>query len=246
VKRNTLVWDGLVRSFHILFGVGFLGAYLIAKFLGEDSSAFPYHMMLGLTIALMAGLRIIWLIAGTKWARITGLSLNPVELAQYMGSVFKKEAKQYAGHNPATSITLIVMLLLALSLAFTGYAYTQGNEAFEEIHPILANLFLFTVILHVAGVVLHSLVHRDGIVFGMVDGKKAVPDPDGLERGAPVAAVLFILASAFFCGSLFFSYNPSNATTRWPITGQVIQLGENEREGGGEQSGEYEEQENDD
>ncbi len=246
MKRNTLVWDGLVRSFHILFGVGFLGAYFIAKVLGQGSASFPYHMMLGLTIALMAVLRIIWLIAGTKWARVTGLSLNPVELAQYMGSVFKKEAKQYAGHNPATSITLIVMLLLALSLAFTGYAYTQGNESFEEIHPILANLFLFTVILHVAGVVLHSLVHRDGIVFGMVDGKKAVPDPDGLEGGAPVAAVLFILASAFFCGSLFFSYNPSNATTRWPITGQVIQLGENEREGGGEQSGEYEEQENDD
>lgn len=246
MKRNTLVWDGLVRSFHTLFGVGFLGAYFIAKVLGEDSASFPFHMMLGLTIALMAILRIIWLIVGTKWAKITGLSLNPIELAQYMGSVFKKEAKQYAGHNPATSFTLIAMLILALGLAFTGYAYTQGNEAFEEIHPILANLFLFIVILHVAGVALHSLVRRDGIIFGMVDGKKAAPERDGIERGAPVAAALFIIASAFFCGSLFFSYNPSNGTTRWPITGQVIQLGENEREGGGEHSGEYQEQENDD
>lgn len=243
MKRNTLVWDGLVRSFHILFGIGFLGAYLIAKFLGEDSSAFPYHMMLGLTIALMAGLRIIWLIAGTKWARITGLSLNPVELAQYMGSVLKKEAKQYNGHNPATSITLIAMLLLALSLAFTGYSYTQGNEAFEEIHPILANLFLFSVILHVAGVALHSFVHRDGIVLGMVDGKKTVPEQDGISKGSPIAAGLFIAASISFLASLLFSYNPSSGTTRWPLSGQVIQLGENEREGGGEEGEEHEEQE---
>lgn len=242
MKRQTLIWDGLVRSFHFLFAVGFLAAYVIAKILGEDSSAFPFHMILGLTIGLMAILRIIWLVVGTKWAKVTGLSLNPLDLLTYTTSVFSKESKQYSGHNPATSITMVLMLLLALSLAFTGYAYTQGNESFKEIHPILANLFLFTVILHVAGIILHSFVHQDGIALGMLDGKKVAPEEDGIKNSAPIAAAVFVAVSLFFFGSLLYSFSPATGTTKWPITGQIIQPGENEGEGqegreGGEEEG---------
>lgn len=98
--NRVLIWDLPTRLFHWLLSGGFITAAVISLALGEDSPLFPYHAIIGLTIALMVCLRIIWGLAGTRYARFGTFIFGPAAVIEYMKGTLVGGGKRYIGHNP--------------------------------------------------------------------------------------------------------------------------------------------------
>lgn len=209
-KTNVRVYDWPVRIFHWAFVVLFIASFFIANYFDDDAAQFPYHMLFGINLAFLVILRIFWGLIGTQYARFNSYKLSPKDLLQYLQDLFNKNSKVYTGHNPASSWAAVVMMLCALGLAVSGHFMVNGeDEMFEEVHEILANLFLITAILHVAGIIFHTIKHRDQVGLSMITGRKMVSKlSSGIEKNYLSVGLILLLATVFFGNHLWQNYDP--------------------------------------
>lgn len=226
--KNQLVYDLPMRLFHWLFASLFIAAFWIAKTVDDESATFAYHMLAGLLLCFTVLLRILWGFIGTKHSRFSSFALHPRDLISYFTTMLSGEKRKWAGHNPASSWASLAMFGFALALGVTGYLMSSGQkETFEDVHELLANGFLIVTLMHVAGVILHSIRHRDRIAVSMISGmKNEVAQMDSIPSSRPVAAILFITLVVAF--TLFLARNFDQQKQTLNFFGTTLQLGENE------------------
>ena len=221
------VYDLPTRVFH-WGGAGlFVGAYAIASLVDDESARFAWHMLAGLLLGLAVLLRLVWGLVGTRHARWTDLRLNPRQLAGYLKCVVAGGGRRWAGHNPASSWAALAMLALGLGLAGSGLAMASGvaPEWVEEVHELAANTFLAVVLLHVAGLAVHALRHRDGLPRSMVTGRKRdLPADEADVPARPLMALLLVAVLVAAGGSLVRAYQPATGTL--DLFGTRLVLGE--------------------
>jgi cytochrome b len=161
---RILVWDIPTRVFHWLLAISFAGAYVTA----ESDSWRLVHVTLGYTFAGLILFRLVWGLIGTRHARFSDFAFGPKRAVAYLRSLLSREPEHHVGHNPAGSWAIYAMLVLGLGIGASGYALYNdiGGEAFEEIHELLGNLMLGVVVIHIAAVLISSLLHRDRRIAG--------------------------------------------------------------------------------
>jgi len=174
-------------------------------------------------------LGLVWGVFGTQHARFSGFALNPKDLIGYFKGILSGEKKRWAGHNPASSWAAIIMMLLALGLAVTGYLMTSGpdKETFEDVHELFANGFVIVAVLHVAGIVLHTIRFQEMIGLSMIDGKKVeVPTDQKIASSRPAFGILLIGLVVAFGLHLFKNYDNQSGSLKF--FGTTLQLSESE------------------
>lgn len=226
--NKRLAYDIPTRLFHWLFAGLFITAFLIAKTIDDESPVFSYHMLAGFLLSFIVLLRIIWGFVGTRYARFNSFALHPKDLLHYFTGILSGSKRKWSGHNPASSWAGLVMFALALSLGTTGYLMANGQkETFEDVHELLANGFLVAVLMHIAGVILHMLRHRDALGLSMVLGTKTdVPENEAITNSRPVVALLFVGLVTTFAVHLASNFNIQKRTLNF--FGTTLQLGETE------------------
>ena len=227
------VYDLPTRVFHWSFAGLFAAAYAIANLVDDESARFAWHMLAGLLLGLAVLLRLAWGVVGTRHARWTDLSLDPRQLAAYLKGVVAGGGRRWAGHNPASSWAALVMVAMALGMVASGLAMATGiaPEWVEEVHEVVANTFLVVALLHIAGLVLHALRHRDALPASMLTGRKFGVSTEAAVPARGLVALLMLGLLVAGGATLVRAYDP--ATQALDLFGTRLVLGED----GGEAHG---------
>ena len=184
------VWDPLVRIFHW----SLVATFFIALLSGEEWESL--HVVAGYGVAGLVAFRLVWGLIGTPHARFTDFVRSPATVIAYLKDLAGHRARRYIGHNPAGG-WMIVALLVSLALTtLTGMAAhgtfkvaswllpvamahedeeegDDGEEGpFGELHEFFAYFTLLLVAVHVAGVIVSSVMHRENLVRAMITGRK--------------------------------------------------------------------------
>mgnify|MGYP001822827644 CR=1 FL=1 len=178
------VWDPVVRFFHWSLATAFLIAYI------TEEGLLPVHIWAGYLIASLLVIRIIWGFVGTHYARFSDFIYSPETIIQFLKSTLARRARRYLGHNPAGGAMIMLMIISLLATTTSGilllgaeeqagpvaHWFTQAGgfwgKALEELHELFANLTLLLVFIHIAGVIVESLIHKENLVSAMLDGFK--------------------------------------------------------------------------
>lgn len=236
------IYDLPTRVFHWTFAGLFVAAYTIGSTVDDASPRFVLHMLAGGLLAAAVLLRLVWGVAGTRHARLSDFSLSPAALVGYLRGVLSGQARTWAGHNPASSWAALVMMGLGLGMAATGLAMVAGvaPHAVEEVHEVLANTFLVVALLHVAGVLVHVLRHRDALPLSMVTGRKrGIPAGETDVRPHAGVAMAFVAVLVAVGAGVASRYDAGRGQVT--LFGQTLTLREAD-EGSGERSGADDEQ----
>lgn len=226
MKRRVLVWDIPTRLFHGLLAVAIFGAFIIALGVDDESATFPLHMLLGAVAAFLVGLRLLWGLVGTRYARFSSFAFGPRAVIEYFRGVITGSGKRFLGHNPGSAGAIFLMLALTPAVAITGALMGSGGEVLEELHEVLAYTLLSVIVLHVAGVMLHTLRHRENLPLSMVDGLKAGDPAEGIRGARPVVALLLLGLTTAWTVALVRGYDPNSRSLRLPVVGATLALGE--------------------
>jgi len=224
---KILVWDIPTRLFHWLFAGAFAVAYLTA----EAESFFPLHVFAGVLMLLLVAFRLVWGLVGSRYARFSSFRFQPKEGAKYFLQVITGRAQRYLGHNPAGSLAIYALLLLGATAALFGLATLLVGESFKEIHEALANAMLGVVVLHLGGVAVESLVHRENLAKAMVDGTKEGQPDEGIPSSRLLAGAVLLALVVGWGGIFVKGYDSAQQTLTLPFIGKSIAMSHPEEEG---------------
>lgn len=158
-----IVW-GFVGTKHARFSDFLFGPFAALRYL-HDLAMFRAPRHLGHSPA--GGFMVFLLLGGCMAIVASGL-------AGY-GAEGHGPLKGYVQGDRTVPSYAIVGTAMADEKEHEGRERRDGGEAgerYEELHEVLANLVLALVVLHIAGVLLASLVHRENLVRSMVTGRK--------------------------------------------------------------------------
>lgn len=174
-QRLARIWDPLVRILHWSLVISFAIAWF------TPHSAEYIHYWAGYTAACLVLIRLLWGFLGTPYARFSRFVRPPRAVWSYLVAILRGTEARHIGHNPAGGAMILVLMSAMIVTAGSGWTMTTdsyfGVEWVETLHSLSSHGLLVLVSLHVGGVVLASVRHRENLVAAMFSGKKRAAQP---------------------------------------------------------------------
>ncbi|MCX7149762.1 MAG: cytochrome b/b6 domain-containing protein [Rhodocyclales bacterium] len=169
------VWDLPTRLFHWSLVASFAIAFVTA----ESEKLRDIHVIAGYTLAGLIAFRLLWGFIGGGYSRFAEFLPTPRKLADYIKSLMNGKPQHYVGHNPAGAVAIFLLLGVGIAAAASGWAVYEdlGGHFMEELHEGASNGMMAIVVIHLAGVIVSSWLHRENLILAMITGWKKLRNP---------------------------------------------------------------------
>ena len=190
------VWDVFVRCFHWSLVTLFAVSVACGKVGGEWM---VWHMRSGYAILALVIFRLLWGFVGGAYARYGSFLTGPVRGFKFAKGLLSKGHEQVIGHNPVGGWMVIVLLLLlavqgglglfsndeiATSGPLARYVSDATSITLMSRHRWIGDGLLILVGVHIAAVLFHVFVKKEGLIHAMFSGKKSLPPALAVEANA--------------------------------------------------------------
>src|SRR5690554_6649141 len=212
MNKQVRVWDGPLRLFHWLLAL----SVVFALFTGWQggSSWIDWHERAGLVIVGLLSFRIVWLVLGSTYARLSTLLCSLLALPKYLRGEWRQ-----LGHNPLGVLSVFAMLGMlswqAVSglftnddIAFTGPLYKLVSSSLSSdltrLHKLGMWIIIGLIVVHVLAIVLHAVLKKHNLVKSMITGQteQQYPEQKAAQGGHWRA---FICALLIACGAVYLA-----------------------------------------
>jgi len=136
----------------------------------------PVHRWIGYAAAAAVGVRWTAGLACRRPGSLRSMMPSWAATAQYLRALRAGPPPRTAGHDALGLWMVWLLWLLVIALGVTGWMSRLdafwGDDTLDAVHSWLADILLGAVLVHVAAVVVMSLVWRENLPLAMVTGRK--------------------------------------------------------------------------
>lgn len=207
--QRVKVWDLPLRLFHWALVIAIAIAFLSAE---EDSALNEWHVLSGWIAGVLIVFRVAWGFAGGEHSRFADF-VHPSRIPDHVSDLLRGRAEATLGHNPLGAMSVLLLLVLIAATVWTG---AFGGESVEDLHEIIGWTLLAIVALHVAAVIVMSVLQRENLARAMVTGDKPAARHLGAVDSRPPSLIGIILALLVVIGCVYavLEYDPQAFTLR--------------------------------
>ena len=218
--KTIRVWDLPLRLFHWML-VGLIVTALITQKIGGN--AMVWHFRCGYAALALVAFRVLWGLAGTRYARFSSFIYSPAHIISYLRSLQSGSKQRYTGHNPMGGLSIIALLAIVAVQAVSGLfsnddiasegplvrfiskALSDRISAFHA--DVSGNLIYALIGLHLAAIAYYYFCKKENLVRPMLSGDKEVDYDAPLADDSWKMRALALLLLAVSAGVVAYVVN---------------------------------------
>lgn len=223
--KKIRIWDLPTRLFHIAFALCVIGAIVSVKL---GNKWMDWHVRLGITALALLIFRVIWGIAGPRYARFSQFLCGPATVWRYIKAI-RQPTHAQPGHNPLGALSVIAMLLIIGIQAVTGLfandeILTQGpfaqfvsdatSSLMTSLHSKNEPFVYLIIILHLLAILIYTLRGQNLVgpmLHGDVSLDKLPPRTQQARDDLSVRIAALVIAAALSIGAWWLMQLAANA-----------------------------------
>jgi cytochrome b len=190
--KIILVWRWPVRLMHW----SMVAAFVVAMWTRDSELSRMTHVYAGYAMAAILAIRIVYGFTARDLAAFRRFPPSLSQGVRYAIDLLRGSARNHLGHNPAGALAIYAMLVLGVTAVGSGYwAFEYDDELAKTWHYYSTYAWYWMVCLHLFGVLMGSLAHKEFLVWAMITGcktRRCIREPFSLQAAGMTLLIIFL------------------------------------------------------